>query len=99
DYKNLELFKDKQLSSYSHKNDVRKRLEKNKELYNDVQLYHTQGDVKQKLQNDYESTSVISQLSSKKWQDTEFNNVLKSYEEMQRQKKISISFDKDVFMN
>lgn len=99
DYKNLELFKDKQLSSFSHKNDVRKRLEKNKELYNDVQLYHTQGDVKQKLKNDYESTSIISQLSSKKWQDTEFNSVLKSYEEMQRQKKIGISFDKDVFMD
>lgn len=98
DYKNLELFKDKQLGSFSHKNDIRKRLEKNKELYNDVQLYHTQGDVKQKLQNDYESTNVINQLSSKKWQDTEFNSVLKSYEEMQRQKKISISFDKDIFM-
>lgn len=99
DYKNLELFKDKQLSSFSHKNDVRKRLEKNKELYNDVQLYHTQGDVKQKLQNDYESTSVISQLSSKQWQDAEFNSLLKSYEEMQRQKKISISFEKDIFMD
>lgn len=99
DYKNLELFKDKQLGSFSHKNDIRKRLEKNKELYNDVQLYHTQGDVKQKLQNDYENTNIISQLSSEKWQDTEFNSVLRSYDEMQRQKKVSISFDKTNFMN
>lgn len=98
DYKNLELFQDKQLKSFSNSKDIRKRLEKNKDLYNDVQLYHTQGDVKQKLQNDYESPSLIRQLSSNTWPETEFNSVLKSYEEMQNQKKISIYFEKDIFM-
>src|SRR5699024_5967699 len=97
DYRNLELFKDKSLKSFSTSSEIKNRLKDNSDFFNKVQLCHSQGNLEQ-LENVFESPTVLKDLKSDNWQDTEFNSILNSYEKMKLQKKVNVSFEKDEFI-
>ncbi|REI09675.1 DNA-binding protein [Staphylococcus felis] len=97
DYLNLGIFKDEQIHTYNN-NDVNKRLEENKQLFETIQAIHERGNIKEDIQEKFNGKAVKS-LVKDNWYETEFEIVKRSKEASDERKKIQIEFLSDEFMN
>ena len=96
DYNQLGLFNDKQIHTYLE-NEANKRLEENKELFQTISSYHDRGNPKELIEEQYEGTSIVNDLSGDKWHEVEFERIIKSKEKMIELKKVNIDFLEDEF--
>ncbi|WP_281191982.1 hypothetical protein [Staphylococcus felis] len=85
DYLNLGIFKDKQIHTYNN-NDVNKRLEENKQLFETIQAIHERGNIKEDIQEKFNGKAVKS-LVKDNWYETEFEIVKRSKEASDERKK------------
>lgn len=92
DYYQLGLFKDNSLSSFSG-NEMKNRLKENKQMFEEISGYHDRGNAKERIEDNFAGDSTVKSLShEKKWQDTDFENVIKARDKMIGLKKIKIEF-------
>lgn len=99
DYFQLGLFQDNSLASYTG-NDIRKRLEENKRLFEEVSGYHDRGNAKERIEDNFAGTTTVSNLSNEaKWQETNFESVIRARDKMNAIKKIRIEYLEEDFLS
>lgn len=97
DYKNFGLFRDSELATFTGIS-LKKRLEKNRELFDFVKKSHEYGYDNDLLEQKFSSSG--SKLKNEKWHQLDFVDVLKFHHEAEElNKKTKISFNEIISKN
>lgn len=88
-------FPDEQLDSFDRKT-IDQRLNKNSDLYLEIEKMHEYFDVKESLENKIDGDTLINELADEdEWRETPFSRITEGIERFERLKKIDINIDVD----
>lgn len=96
-YFQLGLFEDKQIGTFSNK-EIKNRLEKNKELFDDVNYFHDRGNPKEGLEENFDNEKVVNSLSKDDWYEMDFETVKNSKDAMDQLKRIQMNYLEEDFL-